>query len=255
MTLINSSVEQQAAAAWIVADAIMKGRTGYDTAAYDLWRNAAHAGIPLTGKDRLHVRAFAHMVFEAAGSQKSHGLAGYVGEWLWYLLTRGHPPEAGRSVEILSTPSPTVTDSGGDGIVVYRLPGTSAGFVFRLWEMKKFTGGNDDVDPTIRKAWQQLSTKGASYLAAMAWGDKYLAEDTRAFISTLVGQWLDAEPSSGGGVSVVINETAVPNRAFHTSHTHFSTHTHADALQGLIVAIDNFEAFAADVREYVWTAL
>jgi hypothetical protein len=258
VALAAPSKEHTAAAAWIVADAIMKGRTGTDTKAYNLWRTATLSGAPLEGTERAHVLAFATPVFAAAGNEgkKSHGLAGYVGEWLWYLLAKEAPLEPGQKVEILPTPGPTVTDSGGDGIIIHRLEGAATTFVFRLWEMKKFTADKStDVSPTVRGAWQQLNEKGASYLAAMSWADKHLAEDTRAFVSTLVPQWVNAAPSSNGGVSVAVNPAAAPDKAFHTAHNHFSTHTHPGALQGLIVAIDDFESFAADVREYVWTAL
>ncbi|WP_240361443.1 MULTISPECIES: hypothetical protein [unclassified Streptomyces] len=258
ITFDDPTDERLSAAAWIIADAIMRARTGLDTPAYDLWRNATLAGTPLAEPSKSHVLSYAKPVFRPSPGKlkgKSHGVPGYVSEWLWYLLTAELPPETDRTVEILLVPSTTVTDSGVDGFIIHRLTGTPAQFEYRMWETKKYTGADDDVDPTIRGAWQQLHTNGADYLAAIAWGDKHLAPDSRGFISTLVPRWLNADPSSNGGVSVAINESATPDKAFHTSHDHLPTHTHPGALNGLIVAVDDFEAFATTVREYVWTAL
>ncbi|MFH8703859.1 hypothetical protein [Streptomyces rubrogriseus] len=49
------------------------------------------------------VERFANPVFEAAAAKKQHNhrLAGYVGEWLWYLLTRDLPQDPARVVEFL----------------------------------------------------------------------------------------------------------------------------------------------------------
>lgn len=217
------------------------------------------ARAKLTEKDHLLVKAFAEPVFEAAAAKKqgNHGLAGYVGEWLWYLLTRDLPEDPARAVEILGPPKAAVNDGGGDGLIVYREDGTARGFSFRLWEMKKYTGKANQPDGAIRKGWTQLSTKGATYLGMLSWGDKLLADDTREFVGSLTEQRVDEEESAGGGVSVALNTTAIPTKAFHlaTSTSPLTTHKHPGALQGLVVAIDDPEGFAHEVREYVWTAL
>ncbi|WP_254898007.1 hypothetical protein [Kitasatospora sp. NA04385] len=252
------SAEARAAAAWIVADSVMKDRTGNQPAAYSLWRHAALSGTKLTGDDRAEVLAFAIPVFKAAGEEATNALIGYVGEWLWYLTTRELPPEADRTIEIINSPSGTVTDSGGDGIVVHRLTGAEGGFSFRLWEMKKFTADpakSSDVGTTIRNAWRQLGASGAEYLAMMSFADKHLSKDSHAFVSTLVRQWVQAAPSSNAGVSVALDEAAVPHQAFHLSHTHFTSHRHDGAMAGLIIGIDELGDFSKDVRSYVWNAL
>ncbi|MEV0695940.1 hypothetical protein [Streptomyces sp. NPDC050388] len=256
MTL-SGSPEDRAAAGWIIADEIMRERTGGRPRTYGKWREATLNGAKLTGKDHVLVKAFAEPVFEAAAAKKehNHGLAGYVGEWLWYLLTRDLPEDPARAVEILGPPKAAVNDGGGDGLIVYREDGTARGFSFRLWEMKKYTGKANRPDGAIHKGWTQLSTKGATYLGMLSWGDKLLADDTREFVGSLTEQWVDEEESAGGGVSVTLNTTAIPTKAFHLAHEHFTTHKHPGALQGLVVAIDNLEGFAHEVREYVWTAL
>ncbi|MFE3121840.1 hypothetical protein ACFXHD_00275 [Streptomyces hydrogenans] len=256
MTL-SSSPEDRAAAAWIIADEIMRERTGGSKTTYDKWREATLSGTKLTGKEHVLVKAFAAPVFEAAAAKKehNHGLPGYVGEWLWYLLTRDLPSDPARTVEILGPPKAAVNDGGGDGLIVYREHGTARGFSFRLWEMKKYTGKEDRPDGAIRNGWIQLNAKGPTYLAMLSWGDKMLLDDTREFVGSLTEQWVNEEESAGGGVSVALNATAIPTTAFHLAHKHFTTHKHPGGLQGLVVAIDDLEGFAHEVREYVWTAL
>ncbi|MEU5403902.1 hypothetical protein ABZ348_31990 [Streptomyces sp. NPDC005963] len=254
---LSSSPEDRAAAAWIIADEIMRERTGGRQRTYGTWREATLNETKLTGKDHVLVKAFAEPVFEAAAAKKkgNHGLAGHVGEWLWCLLTRDLPKDPARPVEILGPPKAAVNDGGGDGLIVHQEDGTARGFSFRLWEMKKYTGEADDPSGAIYKGWTQLSTKGATYLGMLSWGDKQLADDTREFVGSLAEQWVDEEESAGGGVSVALNTTAIPTKAFHLAHEHFTTHNHPGALQGLVVAIDDLEDFAHEVREYVWTAL
>jgi len=249
---IGQEPGDRAAAAWIIADEIMLARTDLDTVAYELWREAVLAGEELVGQGWEHVLSYAAPVFEA---NDSTGVTGYVGEWLWYLSTRDLVPEPGRSVEILDPPSSTVTDSGPDGLIIHRVEGSALGFVFRLWEMKKFTGSAAKPSDTIRGAWQQLNANGARYLGQMAWGGRLLAPDVRVFVSSLVRQWVTAQESGNGGVSLALNATDTPETAFDRSHKHFTTHTHPGALQGLVVAVDDLEDFAQDVREYVWSAL
>jgi hypothetical protein len=249
---IGQEPGDRAAAAWVIADEIMLARTDMDTLAYDLWRGAVLADEKLVGADREHVLSHAAPVFEA---NDTTGVTGYVGEWLWYLSTRDLAPEPGRSIEILDPPSSTVTDSGPDGLIIHRVEGSALGFVFRLWEMKKFTGSAAKPSDTIRGAWQQLNDNGAKYLGQMAWGGRYLAPDTRVFVSSLVRQWVDAQESGNGGVSLALNAADTPDTAFDRSHLHFTTHTHDGALQGLVVAVDDLEGFAKDVRRYVWSAL
>ncbi|MFD9687392.1 hypothetical protein ACFWXO_16730 [Kitasatospora sp. NPDC059088] len=249
---IGQEPEDRAAAAWIIADEIMKARTDLDDHGYRLWRENVLAETKLAGPDREHVLLHASPVFEA---NDATGVTGYVGEWLWYLLTRDLPPEPGRSVEILDPPKSAVNDGGPDGLVIHRVPGSELGFVFRLWEMKKVTGATSTADGTIRKAWKQLNTEGARYMGQFSWGGRELAADTRVFVSSMPRQWVERKASGNGGVSIALNAADTPATAFRLSHTHFTTHTHPGALQGLVVAIEDLENFAKDVRGYVWSGL
>ncbi|MGY0466761.1 hypothetical protein ACW14Y_41875 (plasmid) [Kitasatospora sp. cg17-2] len=255
---VGLSAEKRAAAAWIVADEIMTSRTGVERAIYALWREATLSGTTLTGADRTKVYAYAFSVFgtPSAVSGTGHGLPGYIGEWLWYLTTRDLPPPAGRSVEFLAAPSFEVRDSGGDGLIIHRVAEGGPELVFRLWEMKKYTGADPSLTGTITEAWKQLTEHGPRYLAQMSWGGRLLAPDTEVFVSGLVGHWVDAHPASSGGVSVATNAASIPKKkAFQLAHKHFPSHTHPGAMQGLVVAVDNLDEFAQAVRGYVWSAL
>ncbi|MET9395978.1 hypothetical protein [Kitasatospora sp. NPDC002965] len=255
---VGLAEEKRAAAAWIVADEIMASRTGVEHQVYSLWREATLAGTKLTGTDSTLVYAFAFNVFgtPSAISGEGHGLPGYVGEWLWYLTTRDLPPPAGRSVEFLSAPGMEVRDSGGDGLIIHRVAEGGPELVFRLWEMKKYTGAKPNLTPTITGAWKQLTEHGSRYLAQMSWGGRLLDPDIGEFVSGLVGHWVEGHPSSGGGVSVATNAVNIPQgRAFQLAHKHFPTHTHPGAMQGLVVAVDDLDDFAQAVRGYVWSAL
>ncbi|MFG2821626.1 hypothetical protein ACGFX4_19620 [Kitasatospora sp. NPDC048365] len=249
---IGQETEDRAAAAWIIADEIMQARTDLDDLGYQLWRESVLADTKLVGIDRDHVLLHAAPVFEA---NDATGVTGYVGEWLWYLLTRDMPPEAGRSVEVLDPPKSAVNDGGPDGLVIHRVPGSELGFVFRLWEMKKFTGKSAAPADTIRKAWQQINNEGSRYMGQFSWGGRALSPDLRIFVGSMPRQWVERKESGNGGVSIALNAADTPVTAFDLSHTHFTTHTHPGALQGLVVAIDDLENFAKDVRGYVWSAL
>ncbi|MFE2728926.1 hypothetical protein [Kitasatospora sp. NPDC059327] len=249
---LGQEPEDRAAAAWIVADEIMKARTDLDDLGYQLWRENVLAGTQLVGRDREHVLLHASPVFEA---DNDNGVTGYVGEWLWYLLTRDLPPEAGRSVVVLDPPKSAVNDGGPDGLVIHRVPGSELGFVFRLWEMKKVTGRTSTPAGTIAKAWKQINTEGARYMGQFSWGGRALAPDLRVFVGSMPRQWVERKESGNGGVSIALNAGDVPVTAFDRSHTHFATHTHEGALQGLVVAIDRLGDFAKDVRRYIWSAL
>lgn len=87
MTIGQEPIDR-AAAAWVIADEIMLARADLDTLAFELWREAAITGVKLVDKDREYILNVAAPVFEA---NDITGVTGYIGEWLWYLLTRTSP--------------------------------------------------------------------------------------------------------------------------------------------------------------------
>lgn len=171
------------------------------------------------------VKEFASPVFRPQtkpNAKPHHGVPGHVGEWLWYLLALETPDLPGRTTEYLAEPKVNVNDGGGDGRIIRRTrSGSGPELVFRLWEMKKYTGKDDSITATVTGAWQQLSENGAAYvLSQTAWADREFAGDLGAFVSQMVEMWIDGHPSSGAGVSVATNTSAAPTEAFATSHTH-----------------------------------
>lgn len=253
---------ERAAVAWIVAEAVMRQRCGPSPTAYPAWEEATLAGDKLAGTGRELVLAFAESVFKptsATAKQEPHGVPGYVGEWLWYLLAREKPDLPELVKEYLAEPTPTVTDSGGDGLLVYRVYGRDGSTLgFRLWEMKKMTAGSDQVSGTVSGAWDQLAGSGARYLAGqMAWAYRAVVDgDVRDLIAVLPDLWLVGDPRAGAGVSVAANSSATPKqRAFSKAHERIPHLRHEGQLQGMIIAVDDFADFAAHVQEIVWTAL
>ncbi|SCF57865.1 hypothetical protein GA0115256_103515 [Streptomyces sp. DconLS] len=261
VSLTGHSDAERAAMAWIVAEAVMRQRCGPSPTAFPAWERATLAGRKLQGVEREVVLSFAEPVFkpqEKATAEEHHGVPGYVGEWLWYLLALEQPDLPDRVREYLAEPSLTVTDSGGDGLVIHRVGGAVASaLMFRLWEMKKYTGGRDQISGTIKGAWDQLASSGTRYLAAqMGWAYKHVAGDVGAFVSMLPDLWANGDSRGGAGVSVATNSSATPQRrAFSRSHERIPRLKHAGQLQGLIIAVDDFAGFAAQVQETVWTAL
>jgi hypothetical protein len=259
VALTAQSGPQRAAVAWVVAEALMKQRCGKTVKAFNLWRQATLAGTKLAGPERQLVAAFAEPVFNPAlASDTYHGVAGHVGEWLWYLLALESPDIPARVKEYLAVPKDTVSDSGGDGLIIFRATtGIGPMLMFRLWELKKYTGADNSISGTVTGAFKQLSEHGARYVVSqLAWAEKNVSGDVGDFVSQLVELWISGHPASGAGVSVAANATAVPkSRAFTTVHNHVPHLIHPGQLEGLVISIDDFEGFAAHVQELVWTAL
>lgn len=260
VSLTGQSDAELAAVAWITAEAVMRQRCGPSPTAFPAWQEATLAGRKLDGIEREVVLAFAEPVFkpQTATSDEHHGVPGYVGEWLWYLLALEQPDLPDRVREYLAEPSMTVTDSGGDGLVIHRVSKAAASaLVFRLWEMKKYTGGRDQISATIAGAWDQLASSGTRYLAAqMGYAYKHVSGSVGEFVSILPDLWAKGHPSGRAGVSVATNTSAAPQRrSFSRSHERIPHLKHDGQLQGLIIAVDDFAGSAAQVQETVWTAL
>lgn len=247
---------ERGAVAWIVADAIMENRAGHSRA-YTLWRDAAVKAQPLSGDDARLVKPFVRPVFELPpkGSAADDHVPGHVGEWLWYLLTR-EEHLTDHELALLEPPSWSVTEGGGDGFVVHRIPvGTDTSLIFKLWEIKKFTGGGS-VSGTITKAASQLARRGDEYVAKISWANSTLPGDLGRLMTELTELWMRADPRGGAGVSVSTNTASVPKRsAFTQVTTYLPQLVHPGQLRGLVLAVEDFNAFATQVRGYLWSAL
>jgi hypothetical protein len=87
-------------------------------------------------------------------------LEGFVAEHVWHLLILENALSFGWPVRV-DGPDWSVTDSGGDGLAVYRSGGA---LVFRLWESKAHTGAGL-VRDVVNGACRQVGSNALRYLA------------------------------------------------------------------------------------------
>jgi hypothetical protein len=250
VTLENLDVEERAAIAWLIADAIMRSRCG-KAPIYPLWRGTAHAGETLSAADRNKITPFIRDVF---GTPEDPGnvdhLEGHVAEWIWYLLMRER--EDDRKIILLEPPKFTVTDSGPDGFVVYAVNGLP--LVFRLWELKKQVGSGT-VSATVGGAYGQLRTEGDRYLAQLVAMHSDKEGDLGELCGQLVDLWVEADNRAGAGVGVTSATLPPPSRCFTTMGKQLKQFAHPGQLEGMLCAVQEYRALACDVRSYVWTGL
>lgn len=227
-SLKDLSEEERAAVAWIVAEAVMRQRCGPVVKAFAAWRSFKLSGTALSDVGQQWVTAFAEPVFKPSkATEVPQGVPGHVGEWLWYLLALESADVPTRVKEYQAVPKDYVIDAGADGLVIYRSNnGTGPELLFRLWEMRKYTGGQESISGTVTGAWQQLSKHGTRcVISQVAWADKHVSGDVGAFVSQLPELRLTGDVSSGAGVSVATNSSAAPRRAFSTAHTYLTWRT------------------------------
>jgi len=251
-TVTGLDQTHRAAIAWIVANAIMDDRGGGSRAAAT-WRSAALAGSRLAGSDREMVAAFVTGVFglPPRGKSKTH-VVGHVAEWLWYLHAR-HALSLTRKVELLETPKFNVTEPGADGFIVYT-DSSSGETIFRLWEIKQHVGGSP-VSDTVTDAYGQLKTHATRYLAQLTSVHSAINGPVGDLCKQLVDFWIDSNSRAGVGVSVASATTPAPATCFSTMGNHFPGFTRAGQLEGLLLAVEDLEDLALEVRGYLWTAL
>jgi len=170
-------------------------------------------------------------------------IEGFVAEHIWHLLTIENALTFGAPVRI-DGPDWSVTDSGGDGLAVYRL---GDAFVFRLWESKAHTG-EGSVRDVVNGACRQIDTKALRYLARYSKIGQSLADpELQHFYGLLPQMWREADRSAGGGISVSTASSAIAD-----CFGNFSAYwqfTHDDQRQGFVVTIDDYTDFARQGRE------
>jgi hypothetical protein len=244
----NANQERRAAVAWIIADTIIKTRCG-PSPAYQLWRDAALAGQALTGRDRVICWPFLDLYGDPDNPPTATDhLEGHVNEWLWYLLTRELD---NRHIVVVEGPSFYVTDSGGDGFVIYR--SQDAELMFRLWELKKHLSASP-VSKTVNRAYKQLFDRGDKYLAQLTAVLADESEEVRDFCALLVELWVDADERAGLGVGVT-SSSGRPIEPFNKMAKKFPSFAAAGQLEGLFCALDDYRGLAREVRRMVWNAL
>ena len=246
------------AAAWLVAEEMMRARFGEgrladDRRLFDLWKRAA-TGAPLEDREALRSRfvPFVSTAFGTPDAPKHVDHAeGLVAEYVWYLLTLQQVDE-GRTLRWIEPPSFYVNEPGGDGLVTYQISGNV--LVFRLWEIKKHTGSGP-LSHIVAGAYKQLGENGSKYIAKFSISPPTHDAEVAALYSRLVDLWVDHAGQAGAGVAVGTSERHTPQRCFSTMHNHFPELDAGGQLEGLIAVVEDFSTFAVMVRGFVWNAL
>jgi hypothetical protein len=176
-------------------------------------------------------------------------LEGFVAEHIWHLLTSEDVLTLGLPLRI-DGPEWSVTDSGGDGLAVYR---SGSALIFRLWESKSHTG-EGPVRDVVNGACRQIDSNALRYLARFSKvGQSLTDSELQRFYGLMPQMWRDSAREAGGGISVSTASSIVDD-----CFGNFSAYwpfTHGDQRQGVVVAIDDFAAFAKLVREQLWKGL
>jgi len=154
----------------------------------------------------------------------------------------------------VEVPGFAAIDHGGDGLAIHRVAPDQ--LMFRLWEIKKNTGGSS-VSSTVNTAYSQLNSRATEYLARYTSIGQEMRDNPELaeFYGKLPELWIEAEPSAAVGVSVAINMENVPATAFTTFGTQFPRFVDPRRLKGMLTAIEDFASFSAKVQEAIWRGL
>ena len=237
-----------------LADRIMALRCAGALHHLQSWRVRSAGGPPNDPTATAALTAFVRPVFGLPENPPvPDHLEASVAEHLWYALTQDDA--VNDSIVRIEEPSFRTTAPGGDGLVIHR--GAAGQLTFRLWEIKKCTGSST-VGATVGVAYRQLDSNAAAmYLAQYtAIGQRETDDqDLAEMYGTLVEQWLTAAPTASAGVSVHTSEHKLPKMCFTTLGTRFPRMTNPVRLRGMLVALGDFNQFAEQVRDFVWTGL
>ena len=241
----------RASAALRVATHIAWERCGGAHQYFDAWL-ARHGGGPPHPPELLDCLV-AFLASESIGTPAARACAehleGFVAEHIWHLLTTENALTYGIPVRV-DGPDWSVTDSGGDGLAVYRPDGT---LVFRLWESKAHTGAGT-VRDVVNGACRQVDSKALRYLARFSKVGQSLDDpELQEFYGCLPELWRRAAREAGAGISVATTSDET-SECFGNCPNYWQF-THDDQRQGLVVKIEDYAAFAELVREELWKGL
>ncbi len=173
---------------------------------FNAWKDKVENDTPLSEPSQKALRAFLTPTFgepnEYFNGSKVDHLEGFIGEWLWYFLFLENPYEP---TVYTIPPGFKSTDPGGDALTIHRNKNNE--FLFRLWEMKKFSPRSAEntqrISGTVNKAYSQLNAKATEYLARIIATEHELDNpELEIFVSTLLDLWIDASYQASAGVSV-----------------------------------------------------
>jgi hypothetical protein len=254
------TIENREYAAQLLADDAMRIRCG-DSPVLETWRSCRDGGAPATGSRKAALEAYVGIGFRLPGQTVNNDhVQGHVAELIWNRVMQERAVcrdgrRLVRAVPIKADP----LEPGGDGLVIYSSSCGKDGdeLVFRLWEIKKHDA-SARVSATIGRASSQLRTRGHEYLAKLS-GPETVAEEGPIgdLYANAVELWFDRSSRSGVGVSVGTSADRVPSgpNSFRSIQTAFPEHSEPGQLEGLVVAIPNFPAFAERVKEILWSGL
>jgi hypothetical protein len=235
----------------IVADTAVKWQCRGATHHYDAWRDAVAQGTELPPDRKRKVIPFIKPAFGLPDAPPlADHLQGHVAECVWYILAGENVP-AGLTLRSIEGPSFLVTTPGGDGLVVYQR-GDDV-LIFRLWEIKKHDS-TQGVSRTVSRALRQLDEKAEEYLAQLTTLADTYDPDVGELYAALSDLWIDRDGRAGAGVAVSTSDQHLPRSCFGRMHTRFPELS-VGQLDGLVVALGGFPAFAVDVRDRIWSAL
>ena len=241
------------AAAWLVADELMRARFGKASHLYRLWHRGATTNRQPSSRTRKRIEPFVSTAFGLPTSPKTQDhVEGLVAEHVWFHLAT-EMPGPGRTIRHSEHPSFHPTAPGGDGLVIYEIPGGT--LIFRLWEVKKHASSRQ-ISTTIKRAYNQLADNATAYLAQYVALPPANDQEVSTLFASLVDMWVDAEPQAGAGIAIGTSHARTPKkRCFTNMQNFFPDLDHGDQLEGLVAGIANFPAFACLVRDFIWNAL
>lgn len=243
------------ASAWILAQRHMTMRCGRSPA-YQLWLNRATTGAPHPApSDAGRIEPFVRDTFGLPDDRlPPNQVEGSVAQLVWYQVISelDKSLDGRRRLAHMEDLSFSVLEPGGDGLVVYG--GGDSELVFRLWEIKKH-GGTRAVSTSIALACDQLSDRGASYLAKFVGIGKGYTGELGLLYAELVDLWVDGSPRAGLGVAVATSDSHRPTRAFGGLVRRFPQFPAPDQREGLLLAFGDFRQFSQRVLEVLWSGL
>lgn len=178
-------------------------------------------------------------------------LQGAIAEYLWYEIVRSYQTD--QTLVDIHKPSLRVTETGGDGLVVYQSDFDT--YIFQLWEVKKHAQLSA-ATTKITRASRQLNSNGAEYLAKLS----KVGQDRdhefpglSAFYAEIVRKWIESTEDARAGVSVSKDErSSISSNPVAIMRRELPTMTGEDQLSALIISVPNFANFCVQVREALW---
>lgn len=234
-----------------LAESIVDLRCGAYPALVESWRSKRAGSAHTVAYAGEQLRTFIGLGFGLEDDQMTDDhLQGSVAESLWYLLVREFTHD--DPVVFASPPDLAPTDHGADGYLIHRSDG---GLRFRLWEIKKYTGG-DTTRATVQRACRQLNANALKYLARQIPAGQYHDDpDVRSIIVRGQEHWLNGADEAGIGIAVTSANSACDEESFEGIDTYFKTLTNPAQRRGFVTGVVDFTDLADRVQKELWSGL